>query len=120
MAKRILIIDDDEDILEILNIIFQEEGYEVVISNTGDAVDHIQLIHPDLILLDVRIAGSAKNGAQICAEIKSQYRDEPLPVILVSGESDLAILAKECGADTYIPKPFDIIDIIMQVKTYLK
>ncbi|WP_461449512.1 response regulator transcription factor [Mucilaginibacter sp.] len=120
MAKRILVIDDDEDILEILNVVFQEEGYEVVLSNTGDAAEHIHVIHPDMILLDVRIAASAKNGAEICAEIKSQYKEKAPPVILVSGESDLAILANECGADTFIPKPFDIIDIVMQVKSHLK
>jgi two-component system response regulator VicR len=120
MAKRILVIDDDEDLLEIFNIVFQEEGYDVVISNTGEAAEHIQIIHPDLILLDVRIVGSAKNGAEICAEIKSQYREKAPPVILVSGESDLAILANECGADTFISKPFDIIDMMMEIKSYLK
>src|ERR1700761_2762753 len=108
MTKRILVIDDDEDILEILNIVFQEEGYNVVISNTVEAAEQINIIHPDIILLDVRIEGSAKNGAEICAEIKSKYKDRNLPVILVSGESDLALLAGECGADKFIPKPFDI------------
>ena len=119
MAKRVLVIDDDEDILEILNIVFQEEGYNVVISNTGDAAEHIEVIHPDIILLDVRIEGSAKNGVQICAEIKAKYKDRKLPVILVSGETDLAILASECGADKFISKPFDIIDMVMQVKSLL-
>jgi two-component system response regulator VicR len=119
MLKRILVIDDDEDILEILNIVFQEQGYEVVISNTGSAAEDIEVIDPDLVLLDVRITGSAKNGAEICAEIKSQHKKKPLPVILVSGESDLAILASECGADTFIPKPFDINDMVIRVKLYV-
>ena len=119
MTKRILVIDDDEDILEILNIVFQEEGFNVIVSNSGDTADHLQVIHPDIILLDVRIEGSAKNGAQICAEIKSKYKDLKLPVILVSGEADLANLASECGADKFIPKPFDITDIVNQVKSLL-
>lgn len=119
MAKRILVIDDDEDLLEIFNLVFQEEGYEVVISNTGEAAKHIKVIHPDLILLDVRIIGSVKNGAEICAEIKSEYQEEAPPVILVSGETDLAMLADECGADTFIPKPFDIVDMLARVKAYL-
>jgi len=116
MNKRILIIDDDEDILDILNTIFRDEGYDVIISNTGEAANHIHIIHPDIILLDVRIEGSPKRGNEICAEIKAEYPDSKLPVVLVSAETDLAMLANECGADFYIKKPFDIYDILLQVK----
>ncbi|EHQ26411.1 response regulator receiver domain-containing protein [Mucilaginibacter gracilis] len=119
MGKRILVIDDDEDILEILNIVFQENGYETVISNTGEAAEHIRVIQPDIVLLDVRIVGSVKSGPEICREIKSQLETRHLPVMLVSGESDLAVLAKECGADAYIPKPFDIFDLLSHVKKHL-
>jgi len=117
--KRILVIDDDEDILEILNLIFQEEGYDVVLSNTGEAADHIHIIHPDLILLDVRIEGSPKRGDEICAEIKDRYKEEPMPIILVSAETDLKMLANECGADLYINKPFDIFQLLNHVKSFL-
>jgi two-component system response regulator VicR len=119
MAKKVLVIDDDEDILEILNIIFQENGYEIVLSNTGEAAGHIRLIQPDLVLLDVRIVGSAKSGPEICKEIKSQQETRHLPVMLVSGETDLAIIAEECGADAYVAKPFDIFDLLAQVKELL-
>jgi two-component system response regulator VicR len=119
MSKRILVIDDDEDILEILNIVFQEEGYDVILSNTGEAAQHIQIIHPDLILLDVRIQGSVKRGNEICAEIKARYKDEKMPVILVSAETDLEMLANECGADFYIPKPFDIFQMLTHVKKFM-
>ncbi len=119
MAKRVLVIDDDEDILEILNVIFQESGYEIVISNTGEAAEHIRIIQPDIVLLDVRIIGSAKSGPEICKEIKSQLETRHLPVMLVSGESDLAIIAQECGADSYVAKPFDIFDLLSKVEDYL-
>ena len=119
MAKKVLVIDDDEDILEILNIIFQENGYEIVLSNTGEAAGHIRLIQPDLVLLDVRIVGSAKSGPEICKEIKSQQETRHLPVMLVSGETDLAIIAEKCGADAYVAKPFDIFDLLAQVKELL-
>lgn len=119
MSKRILVIDDDEDILEVLNIVFQEEGYDVVLSNTGEAAQHIHVINPDLILLDVRIEGSAKRGDEICAELKERYKEEKMPIILVSAETDLAVLANECGADHYINKPFDIYQLLMQVQRYL-
>lgn len=119
MAKRILVIDDDEDILEILNIVFQENGYEIVLSNTGEAAGYIRIIQPDIVLLDVRIIGSAKSGPEICKEIKSQLETRHLPVMLVSGETDLSIIAQECGADSYMSKPFDIFDLIAQVKEFI-
>lgn len=119
MAKRILVIDDDEDILEILNIVFQENGYEIVLSNTGEAAEHIRVIQPDIVLLDVRIVGSAKSGPEICKEIKSQLETRHLPVMLVSGETDLAVLAEECGADSYVAKPFDIFDLLSHVKEFI-
>jgi len=119
MPKRILVIDDDEDILEILNIIFQEEGYNVVLSNNAVAADQVQVIHPDLILLDVRLAGSAKSGTQLCTEIKQKYNDQNIPVLLLSAESNLSFLAKECGADGFIAKPFDINSLLLHVKEYI-
>lgn len=119
MNKRILIIDDDEDILDILHIIFRDEGFNVVISNTGEAADNIHIINPDLILLDVRIDGSPKRGDQICAEIKASYPGNKLPVVLVSAETDLEMLANQCGADFYIKKPFDIYDLLLKVKDCL-
>ena len=119
MAKRILVIDDDEDILEILNMIFKENGYDIVSSNTGEAAEHIKVIQPDMVLLDVRIVGSAKDGPEICREIKSQLETRHLPVMLVSGETDLAVIAQECGADAYMAKPFDIFELLSHVKEYL-
>jgi two-component system response regulator VicR len=119
MKKRILIIDDDEDILDILHIIFRDEGFNVVTSNTGEAAENIHIINPDLILLDVRLAGSSKSGDQICAEIKANYPENKLPVVLVSAETNLELLANQCGADFYIKKPFDIYDLLLEVKRSL-
>ncbi|SEN95498.1 two-component system, OmpR family, phosphate regulon response regulator PhoB/two-component system, OmpR family, response regulator VicR [Mucilaginibacter gossypiicola] len=119
MSKKILVIDDDEDILEILNIVFQESGYDVVLSNTGEAAGYIQVIHPDLILLDVNIVGSGKSGSEICREIKSNYETASLPVMLVSAETDLDLIAAGCGANAFVRKPFDIYELLMHVKQYL-
>lgn len=118
-SKRILIIDDDEDILEILNIVFQDEGYNVVIANSSDAADHIHEYHPDMIILDVRLNGSPKDGLQICAEIKSGYHTRELPVMLLSAETDLDLLAMGCGADSFMRKPFDIYQLLQHVEKQL-
>jgi two-component system response regulator VicR len=119
MPKRILIIDDDEDILEILNIIFQDEGFDVVVSNTGEASEHIDVIHPDILLLDVRIFGYEKRGNEICATIREKYSQNQLPVILISAETDIEALAGSCGANGYIKKPFDIGEVYSTVKRVL-
>ena len=117
--KRILIIDDDEDILEIFNLIFQNEGYNVVLSNNGDAAENIFEIGPDLVILDVRIVGSVKNGGEICSDLKEKFKDARLPVILISAEHDVRRIASECGADAYLNKPFDLAHLLTTVKELL-
>jgi two-component system response regulator VicR len=119
MGRRILIIDDDEDILDVLQIIFNDEGYNVIISKSGEAADRIHEIVPDLILLDINISGSARNGAQICTEVKERYADRALPIILVSAESDISMIADKCGADSFIRKPFDIYQLLIHIKDFI-
>jgi len=116
MTKRVLVIDDHEDFLEILAIIFRERGYEIVVSTTRKTAGHISQIHPDIVLLDVRISGSDKGGAEICKEIKSQQDTRHLPVLLISGETDLDLIAQECGANAFLTKPFDVSDLLATVE----
>jgi DNA-binding response OmpR family regulator len=119
MKKRILAIDDDEDILTILNIIFEDEGYEVISLNTGATVEEIQIMHPDLILLDVRIKGFHKTGDEICKEIKARNTTMDIPVILLSAEFNVSQLAQESGADGYLRKPFNVKELVDQVEQIL-
>ena len=114
MAKKILIIDDDPAILDILNIVFQDEGYNVVISNTCKIIDDIYEIAPDLILLDIHIPTSPKNGDVICTELKANPETHTLPVILVSGEADIEQICTACGANDFVMKPF--IWVFYQIK----
>jgi two-component system response regulator VicR len=119
MAKRILVIDDDEDILSILDIIFVEEGYEPVLLSKGTTAKEIRLLHPDLILLDVRIAGFDKTGDQICTEIRSELQLANIPVLLFSAEEGIDTLAIGCGANGYVNKPFDISGLLSKVKEFI-
>jgi len=116
MAKLILIIEDDPDILEILGIIFQEEGFDIVSKRNGMSADEIGLLHPDLVLLDVRINGFEKTGAQICAELKKYAQTKSLPVMLISAETNLADIAYSCGANAHVTKPFEINSLVEKVK----
>ena len=119
MAKRILIIEDDLDILEILDIILLDEGYEVIPISKGLSAPEIELLHPDLILLDFRIRGYDKTGAQICRELKSSATTSDTPVLLISAESNLNLIADGCGADGYVSKPFDLLSLVNKVSDML-
>lgn len=119
MKKRVLVIDDDEDILAILDILFEMEGYEVILSRKETTVEEIQILHPDIVLLDVVIRGSAKRGDEICRELKSEPSTKNIPVLLVSGEYEVAQLATKSGAEGYVAKPFNIEQIVNQVKAIL-
>ncbi|MFB2117891.1 response regulator [Parapedobacter sp. 2B3] len=119
MAKSILIIDDDEDILEILNIVFQDSGFEVILSKVGLEADFISVLHPDIVLLDVRIGGSKKKGTDICKDLKANIHTRHMPVILFSAEHDLHTMASACEADSYVAKPFGIDSLLMQVQKQL-
>lgn len=119
MKKRILVIDDDEDILEVLKMILQDAGYQVIISANRMAAENISAIKPDLLLLDLRLSGSDKDGAQICSELKSGEALQHLPVMLISAEANVDVIARECGANAYVQKPFDIHELVSQVKEYI-
>ena len=119
MIKKVLIIDDDRDILEILTFLLSEEGYEVIASTTGEEVENLTEIKPDLILLDLRLAGTSTSGQEICCKLKADPNTENFPVILISAEPDIKAIALNCGADDFIQKPFDIFDFSAKVKSFL-
>lgn len=118
MAKKILVIDDDNDILSILDFLLADEGYERILYRTGLSTEEVKKISPDLILLDVRIVGFPKSGAQICAEIKNEPQLQNIPVLLVSAEIDVPELARSCGANGYVTKPFDVDQLVIKVNEF--
>lgn len=119
MRKRILIIEDDPDILEILGVVFQEEGFDVILSDTGKETAIIHLLIPDIVLIDVRLEKSPENGDVLCAQIKSQPETHHLPVLLISAEKEIGQICKACGANDYIAKPFDIDKLVLKVRRYI-
>lgn len=119
MNKRILIIDDNKDILEMLDIVFQSSDIDVMLSNTGMTGDEIMVVHPDLILLDIQIKGYPNTGDEICKEIKTRPNLNHIPVFLISSEQNLDLLAVECEADGYFSKPFDILKLKSVIRNKL-
>lgn len=119
MGKRIVIIEDDKDILEILILIFTDAGYVATGYETGKTAVEIELLAPDIVLLDVNIAGYPKNGAEICSELKLYAPTRRIPVMLLSAEKNLALFAGSCSADGFMSKPFDIDELLKRVAELL-
>lgn len=107
MAKRILICDDDEDILSICTYILEENGWEVHTRNhCKGIVDIVEEIMPDIILMDNWIPDMG--GIKATKAIKSNPGLDHIPVIYFSANNDVEALAKLAGADNFLAKPFDI------------
>ena len=115
MAK-ILVIDDDKPILEVVKIILSNEGYDVeIISDWLEAFGMIKSYKPDLIILDIFIAGS--DGRVICKELKKSKTTVNIPVILFSATHRLESYTKDSNAQGYLKKPFetkDLLDIVRE------
>lgn len=106
-TQRILIVDDEPDILEFLHIILEEEGYEVMTSDQGDFLT--QLYNgklPHLIVLDVLLSG--KDGREIVRWLKSQQETRQIPVLMFSAHPSAEETARQAGADDFLAKPFSI------------
>lgn len=105
-AKKILIADDEPDILEILSFNLTAEGYEIITAKNGDeAIEKAKQTKPDLIILDVMMPG--KNGIEVCNILRSQPVFNPTLIIFLTAMSDESAEIKglETGADDYITKP---------------
>jgi DNA-binding response OmpR family regulator len=117
MAKKILVIDDDFDILEPISLILKEEGYLVEIMTKGEqSIKKVNEFKPDLILLDMLLSGS--DGRRICATLKKSSKSKQIPIVMMSAHPGAETEAKASGADGFIAKPFETEDLINIVKEY--
>lgn len=117
-VKKILVVDDDEDIREIIMLILEGEGYAVSGLDNGQSVlNTVHELKPDVLLLDVQLGDS--DGRDICKALKSQAETEDLPVIIISATHGWHTAhEKNCRANDYVNKPFDIDDLVSHVKRF--
>ncbi|MCA6068206.1 response regulator [Chryseobacterium sp. RG1] len=117
--KRILIFDDDVAILEVVTIIFEENGYEVKISETShDILEKVGECKPDIILMDNWIPKIG--GVEATKILKNNEEFKHIPVIYMTANNNIAALASEAQADDYISKPFNLDDLEDKVAKYVK
>jgi DNA-binding response OmpR family regulator len=118
LKYKILIVDDDVNICELLRLYLEKEGYETIVANDGKTAVDLALKHtPDLILLDIMLP--QLDGWQVCREIR-KFLETPIIMITAKGEVFDKILGLELGADDYVTKPFDTKEIVARVKAVLR
>jgi len=118
MQYKILIVDDDENICELLRLYLEKDGFETIVASDGEkAVEYEAKYSPDLILLDIMLPGL--DGWQVCREIR-KTSDTPIIMLTAKGETFDKILGLELGADDYVSKPFDTKEVIARIKAVLR
>lgn len=117
LKKRVYVADDDPAILEIITMILEDEGFEVETSSDGKSLQEGLKVIPDLVLLDIRMSGS--DGGEICRSLKSKPDTKDIPVVLVSANKDITTIARNCSANDFLPKPFDISELIQLTHKYI-
>src|SRR5690242_981771 len=115
--KSILVVDDAPDILEVVQSILTEEGYQVQTSLNGACFQQMKGDLPDLILLDVLLSGD--DGREICQQVKSAEQTKHIPVVLLSAHVAGRSTMEACGADDFLAKPFRLRELTDMVKKYL-
>ncbi|MDO4608234.1 MAG: response regulator transcription factor [Clostridia bacterium] len=116
--KKILIVDDDENICELLRLYLEKDGFTTAIANDGQqAVKCADSYKPDLILLDIMLP--LLDGWQVCREIRKSS-NVPIIMLTAKGETFDKVLGLELGADDYITKPFETKEVIARIKAVLR
>jgi len=115
---KVLIVDDDKNICDLLRLYLEKEGYSVILSHDGEeAVVKFNALKPDIVLLDVMLPGL--DGWQVCREIRKKSN---IPILMITAKSDTfdKVLGLELGADDYIVKPFDSKEVIARIKAVVR
>ena len=118
MQHKILIVDDDVNICELLRLYLEKDGFETIVANDGKtAVDYSLKYSPDLVLLDIMLP--LLDGWQVCRQIRKSS-EVPIIMLTAKGETFDKILGLELGADDYVTKPFDTKEVIARIKAVLR
>lgn len=116
--KKILIVDDDINICELLRLYLEKDGFATIVANDGEQALHLaQVNNPDLILLDIMMP--VLDGWQVCREIR-KTSNVPIIMLTAKGETFDKVLGLELGADDYVTKPFDSKEVVARIKAVLR
>jgi two-component system alkaline phosphatase synthesis response regulator PhoP len=119
--EKILIVEDEKDIVKMLEYNLQKEGFRTLSARDGeDALDMAMREHPDLVLLDLMLPGM--DGLEVCKELKKEAKTDSIPIIMLTAKSQESdkVIGLELGADDYITKPFSPRELIARIKAVLR
>jgi DNA-binding response OmpR family regulator len=119
VAYRILVVDDQEPIRELLGSFLQKQGYEVIVAADGvEAIRLAESARPHLVILDVRMP--ELGGVETCWRLKSERETRTIPIIIATAFGEVVVEALDAGADDFVTKPFHLVDVLGRVKALLK
>jgi two-component system, OmpR family, alkaline phosphatase synthesis response regulator PhoP len=121
LQTKILVVDDEEDIVELITSSLEREGYAVIPARTGEeALELVKTKRPDLIVLDLMLPGV--QGLEVCREIRGTPEHSGIPILILSAKGTEVdrILGLEMGADDYITKPFSVRELISRIRVALR
>lgn len=121
MSKsRILLVDDEPDIVETVSFMLQSRNYQVSVASGGkEGLEKAQNEHPDLLLLDIMMPDI--DGYDVCMKLKGDEKTKDIPIIMLTakGESEAVLKSHSLGADDYVVKPFSLPTLLSKLKKYL-
>jgi len=119
VAEKVLVVDDERQIRDLLNEFLTGEGYEVLLASNGEeAIELAETEYPDVILLDVKMPGF--DGIEVCKRLKAESKTQFVPVIMITGYIDNKMVAIEAGVDDFVNKPIDLVELAVRVKSILR
>lgn len=121
VKKKILVVDDEKDIVELISYNLEQEGFAVIKAYDGQvAWERVKTAKPDLVVLDLMIPGIL--GLEVCKLIRRDAATKTLPIIMLTAKSDQVdkILGLELGADDYVTKPFNVRELIARIRAVLR
>jgi two-component system alkaline phosphatase synthesis response regulator PhoP len=121
MAKKILIVEDDEDILQLVRLYLEKEGYRISIARTGvEALKQMRTEHPDLLILDLMLP--EMDGLEVCKRLRADTKTATIPIIMLTAKAEETdtVIGLELGADDYVTKPFSPKALVARIKALFR
>ena len=121
MLKRVIVVDDDKEIQEIVTFVLNRNGFEVAVASNGQQLQHLLGTQmPDLIILDVMMPG--QNGYEIFSALRTDLRTQQIPVIIMTAHAEdiYERISVDLGAADHITKPFHPLDLVEKIRTLLR
>ncbi|MDE3214693.1 MAG: response regulator [Bacteroidota bacterium] len=116
--KRVLVIDDNSDILWVVSIILKKYDFEVMAVPGGqEALKKVKTFSPDVILLDVFLSGM--DGIEVCNKLKRNSLTSEIPIIMFSAHTSFKDVSQFCQADDFISKPFDVHELVEKIQDHI-